>query len=48
MDGYIVRYGDSLLYQGGDAQAAHSLRLNGKKLSLVSCDGTILSTVTLP
>lgn len=31
-----------------DAQAAHSLRLNGKSLSLVSCDGTILSTVTLP
>lgn len=26
----------------------HSLYLNGKKLSLVSYDGTILSTVTLP
>lgn len=31
-----------------NAQAAHSLRLNGKRLSLVSDDGTILSTVTLP
>lgn len=31
-----------------NAQAAHSLLLNGKRLSLVSCDGTVLSTVILP
>lgn len=31
-----------------NARFGHSLRLNGKRLSLISSDGTVLSTVTLP